>query len=305
MKVDWDDVDQSKWVCVQIDAKYEAVLQAARKGKKGDAQDKEIIAEHGKGQQAKTENKQAEQREEEKKPEDKPIQEVKVDFSMGEESHEIKVSMKGDQPEVEMASDAFDKVAERIMNAVAPIRTRQAAAQRAKNDAEATRWTNCIAEMQAAAMAAIQAKQAVKAKMGTRTQMTEADQQALAIAIQPIAKQLFDIGKKYDLKSFDNLGVGTDFSDKERDAVRDANKAKYGKYQCEFCGFRHSQLAYDSAGGTNGMFHVDHVVPKSHGGQGVVSNGRLLDGTCNTSRGDGDTPKNITGMMKYKGIHDK
>jgi hypothetical protein len=32
MKVDWEDVDQSKWECVQIDAKHEAVLQAAKKG---------------------------------------------------------------------------------------------------------------------------------------------------------------------------------------------------------------------------------------------------------------------------------
>jgi hypothetical protein len=32
MKVDWEDIDQSKWECVHIDAKHEAKLRAARNG---------------------------------------------------------------------------------------------------------------------------------------------------------------------------------------------------------------------------------------------------------------------------------
>ena len=83
------------------------------------------------------------------------------------------------------------------------------------------------------------------------------------------------------------------------------DKPKHGFHTCAHCGFQHSLATYATYRGRalgDGSFHIDHVVPASQGGLALARNGRVLCGTCNTSRGAGRAIK-TTGISKFSGIH--
>jgi hypothetical protein len=99
------------------------------------------------------------------------------------------------------------------------------------------------------------------------------------------------------------------FSKKDRAKIFTANKKKNGGlHTCTNCGLSHYRLTYvKKTGGRaigDGGFHVDHIKPKSKGGKGTLKNGRVLCGTCNTSRGNRKTA-GVTGYSKYRGLDGK
>ncbi|MEH1930299.1 HNH endonuclease [Nostoc sp.] len=103
---------------------------------------------------------------------------------------------------------------------------------------------------------------------------------------------------------------GTPFSKNLRERMIAANRRQNNGYiTCENgkCGFQHQKTSYFFKNGRlagDGSFHIDHVHPKSKGGRGTVNNGRVLCGTCNTSRGNRRRIRR-TGMMKFPGLHGK
>ncbi len=100
--------------------------------------------------------------------------------------------------------------------------------------------------------------------------------------------------------------VGTPFPAKVKKQVLSANrKANAGFHTCTNCNFQHAQKTYLKVAGKksvgDGGFQVDHIKPFSKGGQGKLSNGRVLCGTCNTSRGNRNK-FGSTGYAKFRGL---
>jgi 5-methylcytosine-specific restriction endonuclease McrA len=82
-------------------------------------------------------------------------------------------------------------------------------------------------------------------------------------------------------------------------------KRNNGYYTCENCGFQHRQTEYARYRGRplgDGRFHIDHIKHASRGGRAIMKNGRVLCGTCNTSRGN-RRRVGLTGIRKYAGAH--
>ncbi len=108
--------------------------------------------------------------------------------------------------------------------------------------------------------------------------------------------------------------VGGAFDQDTKDKIFEANKtASGGKYYtCSngACGFQHEHRSYLLRASKkiqkrrvgDGGFHIDHIRAKSKGGKGRLKNGRVLCGTCNTSRGNRRNI-NMTGIMKFAGLH--
>jgi hypothetical protein len=99
------------------------------------------------------------------------------------------------------------------------------------------------------------------------------------------------------------------FSYKLRKQILAANKKKNGGlHTCTHCGLSHALATFvKKTGGRavgDGGFHVDHIKPKSKGGKGTLKNGRVLCGTCNTSRGN-RKKVGVTGYAKYRGLDGK
>ncbi|WP_343706911.1 HNH endonuclease signature motif containing protein [Flavobacterium sp.] len=98
------------------------------------------------------------------------------------------------------------------------------------------------------------------------------------------------------------------FDKKQRAKKLAANKDKNdGFYTCTHCGFQHSELHYATFQGKklgDGQFHIDHIQPASRGGRNNMRNGRVLCGTCNTSRGN-RARVGATGFKKYHALHRK
>jgi 5-methylcytosine-specific restriction endonuclease McrA len=101
---------------------------------------------------------------------------------------------------------------------------------------------------------------------------------------------------------------GITFTQAQRTRLLARNKNRNGGFHCcEHCGFRHSQVNYALYRGRrigDGGFQIDHILHASRGGRNLIRNGRVLCGTCNTSRGN---RANVgrTGITKYRGLHGK
>ncbi len=52
----------------------------------------------------------------------------------------------------------------------------------------------------------------------------------------------------------------------------------------------------------DGGFHIDHIHHHGRGGRNLIGNGRVLCGTCNTSRGNRANAARY-GINKYRGLH--
>jgi len=82
---------------------------------------------------------------------------------------------------------------------------------------------------------------------------------------------------------------GTDFSQADKQAVRQANRdANGGKLRCERCGRDDLVDPKRAQGGQPRPANegqVDHIVPKANGGQGVPGNGQVLCPACNAAKG--------------------
>jgi hypothetical protein len=237
---------------------------------------------------------------------DEPLEEVKVEFNMAGEQHHLRFKVTGEQITLEMASSQFEILISRIGEAGKQVRVNIAAAERENDTAEADKWRGCQQELLAVGRVAVDAESYAKGR-----KVTKASEQELYEKLHEVGVQLTAIGTKYGITSLELTGnQGTAFTPSERQAVLSANKAAHGgKYQCEHCGFRNSNEIYDpSAPVPSGQFQVDHVIPHSKGGLGVAGNGRVLDATCNASRGNRDTIK-TTGMDKDRQrgtpLHDK
>ena len=96
------------------------------------------------------------------------------------------------------------------------------------------------------------------------------------------------------------------FDEKQRKSILAKNaKKNNGYHTCVHCGFQHKLTTYAKYRGRklgDGGFHIDHINPVSRGGKANIRNGRVLCGTCNTSRGNRNHI-NLTGIQKFKGIH--
>lgn len=120
--------------------------------------------------------------------------------------------------------------------------------------------------------------------------------------IEPLQTKMPDVkrGAPFQLVST----KGTRFSEAEKKKVFKANRSG-GMYTCESCNFSHALKTYfKKKGGRigDGGFQVDHIKHFSKGGKGVASNGRILCGTCNTSRGAKKAAK-TKGRHKYAFLH--
>ncbi|MCM0668913.1 HNH endonuclease [Flavobacterium tyrosinilyticum] len=100
----------------------------------------------------------------------------------------------------------------------------------------------------------------------------------------------------------------TKFNKEQRARKLAANKKKNdGFHTCDHCGFQHSLVHYATFQNRrmgDGQFHIDHIQPASRGGRNNMRNGRVLCGTCNTSRGN-RAHVGATGFKKYHALHRK
>ncbi|MBL0739551.1 HNH endonuclease [Flavobacterium sp. GN10] len=100
----------------------------------------------------------------------------------------------------------------------------------------------------------------------------------------------------------------TKFNKEQRARKLAANKKKNdGYHTCNHCGFQHSLVHYATFQNRrmgDGQFHIDHIQPASRGGRNNMRNGRVLCGTCNTSRGN-RAHVGATGFKKYHALHRK
>ncbi|UPZ14778.1 HNH endonuclease [Flavobacterium humidisoli] len=98
------------------------------------------------------------------------------------------------------------------------------------------------------------------------------------------------------------------FNKEQRAKKLAANKKKNdGFHTCDHCGFQHSLVHYATFQNRrmgDGQFHIDHIQPASMGGRNNMRNGRVLCGTCNTSRGN-RAHVGATGFKKYHALHRK
>lgn len=103
-------------------------------------------------------------------------------------------------------------------------------------------------------------------------------------------------------------GRGVTFTLEQRLKKLAANKKKNkGFHTCTNCSFQHTLIHYATYQGNrmgDGQFHIDHIQPASQGGRNGMRNGRVLCGTCNTSRGN-RAASGLTGIEKYSALHRK
>jgi len=105
------------------------------------------------------------------------------------------------------------------------------------------------------------------------------------------------------------LARGVTFTKQQREKMLAANKKKHGGkfHTCTNCGFQHALAHYATFRGKrmgDGHFQIDHIKHASKGGRNLIRNGRVLCGTCNTSRGNRAAAKR-TGLSKYRALHQK
>ncbi|TCN59950.1 HNH endonuclease [Flavobacterium circumlabens] len=105
------------------------------------------------------------------------------------------------------------------------------------------------------------------------------------------------------------LAKGVTFTKQQREKMLAANKKKHGGkfHTCTNCGFQHALAHYATFRGRrmgDGQFQIDHIKHASKGGRNLIRNGRVLCGTCNTSRGNRAAAKR-TGARKYRALHQK
>jgi len=100
------------------------------------------------------------------------------------------------------------------------------------------------------------------------------------------------------------------FSPEQRDKILTKNFNRNGGFfTCEEpnCGFQHGLKTYATHKGRrtgDGGFHVDHIHAAANGGRALIRNGRVLCGTCNTSKGKRANARKY-GINKYRGQHRK
>lgn len=98
------------------------------------------------------------------------------------------------------------------------------------------------------------------------------------------------------------------FSAKQRTSILAKNKTRNGGFHvCAHCGFANALARYATRNGKrvgDGDFQIDHIIPASRGGRALISNGRVLCGTCNTSRGNRGVPQRF-GINKWRALHMK
>ncbi len=100
------------------------------------------------------------------------------------------------------------------------------------------------------------------------------------------------------------------FTKEQRDKILAKNRRRNGGfYTCEngACGFQHGLRQYATYRGRrvgDGGFHIDHIHHHGRGGRNLIRNGRVLCGTCNTSRGARANAQRY-GINKYRGLHRK
>ena len=96
------------------------------------------------------------------------------------------------------------------------------------------------------------------------------------------------------------------FSAEQRKKILKKNKRQnQGFYTCTTCGFQHRKKTFATYRGRrlgDGGFQVDHIHHRSRGGRALLRNGRVLCGTCNTSRGNRANAARY-GINKYRGLH--
>lgn len=84
-------------------------------------------------------------------------------------------------------------------------------------------------------------------------------------------------------------GKGTRFSRKNKEVVKNDNASRNaGKNNCENCGVETVPGQQHQKGVTppSNEAQVDHVTPRSKGGQGVPENGQVLCRECNLEKSD-------------------
>lgn len=100
------------------------------------------------------------------------------------------------------------------------------------------------------------------------------------------------------------------FNAEQRAKILAKNRRRNGGfYTCEngACGFQHALTQYATHRGRrigDGGFHIDHIHHHGRGGRALIRNGRVLCGTCNTSRGSRANAQRY-GINKYRGLHRK
>jgi hypothetical protein len=89
--------------------------------------------------------------------------------------------------------------------------------------------------------------------------------------------------------------AGKDFTQAGKREVWSGNATEHGANQCENCGQGVSKPAQSQKGVTppGNEGHVDHIIPKSQGGDGSPSNGQLLCRDCNLAKSDKPTCKRL------------
>lgn len=83
--------------------------------------------------------------------------------------------------------------------------------------------------------------------------------------------------------------AGKDFTPKGREEIIEANKQKNsGQNLCEDCGVQTipSQKSQSGVSPVGNELQVDHIYPKSKGGDGATSNGQVLCRDCNITKGN-------------------
>jgi hypothetical protein len=92
MKIEWADIDHAKWVLVEIDPKYQAVLdaQAATKAKQATPADAKLIAEHEKSMVVQTEKAQEAEHVHSRPDEKDPAKPIIVSTTMAGAAHTLK-----------------------------------------------------------------------------------------------------------------------------------------------------------------------------------------------------------------------
>ena len=105
------------------------------------------------------------------------------------------------------------------------------------------------------------------------------------------------------------LAKRQEFSPEQKRKILAKNARKSGGfYRCEHCGFMHKLLHYATFRGNkigDGGFQIDHIKAASSGGRALIRNGRVLCGTCNTSKGNRKKVGKSTGIDKYHALHGK